>query len=257
MGVGGCPRVWHDGNPMTTKPLAGRKFTALICLGLLLAVGFGAASCGPSNEELSAEHLKQGNALIAKGQYRAAAIELEEAAKLDIDAMEPRMLLGNTYRRLKDYDKAFAAYRAAKKVDRYVAAPHIENALLRVEVGDIDSAIEELNHAIELDPFNIKALVNLGKISRLPRPPPKDGEALGRFVNPDPEAGFERAELNLVRAVEIAPDHIVANHELAKTYDEWGKRDKAAAAWKKVRKLTASKPEHAAIAAEAAKALAR
>jgi predicted TPR repeat methyltransferase len=63
--------------------------------------------------------------------------------------------------------------------------------------------------------------------------------------------------LNLARAIEIAPDHIVANHELAKTYDEWGKRDKAAAAWKKVRKLTASKPEHAAIAAEAAKALTR
>ena len=167
------------------------------------------------------------------------------------------MLLGDTYRRLKDYDKAFAAYRAAKKVDRYVAAPHIENALLRVEVGDIDSAIEELNHAIELDPYNIKALLNLGKISRLPRPPPKDGGALWRFVNPDPEAGFQRAEMNLVRVVEIAPDHIVANYELAKTYDEWGKRDKAADAWRKVRELTGGKPEHAAIAAEAAKALAR
>ena len=242
---------------MTTKPVAGRKVTALICIGLLLAIGFGAASCGPSDEERAAEHLKQGKALIAKGQYKAATKELEEAAKLDIDAMEPRMLLGNTYRVLKDYDKAFAAYRAAKKVDRYVAAPHIENALLRVEVGEIDSAIEELNHAIELDPYNIKALVNLGKISRMPRRSPKGGETLGRFVNPDPEAGFERAELNLARAVEIAPDHIVANHELAKTYDEWGKRDKAAAAWRKVRKLTGSQPEHAAIAAEAAKALTR
>ncbi len=133
MGVGGCP-----GNGMTTKPVAGRKVTALICIGLLLAVGFGAASCGPSDEERAAEHLKQGKALIAKGQYKAATKELEEAAKLDIDAMEPRMLLGNTYRVLKDYDKAFAAYRAAKKVDRYVAAPHIENALTRVEGSAAD-----------------------------------------------------------------------------------------------------------------------
>ena len=120
-----------------------RKFVALIRVGLLLAIGFGVTSCGQGDEELMAEHLNKGKALIAEGRYEAAAKELEQAAELDIDALEPRMLLGNAYRALKQYDKAFAAYRAAKKVDRYIAAPHIENALLRIELGDIDSAIEE------------------------------------------------------------------------------------------------------------------
>jgi tetratricopeptide (TPR) repeat protein len=227
----------------------------LIKVGLLLAIGFGVTSCGPGNQELAARHLDKGKALIAEGRYEAAAKELEQSAKLDIDALEPRILLGNAYRALKQYDKAFADYRAAKKVDRYIAAPHIENALTRAEIGEIDSAIEELNHAIELDPTNIRALVHLGRLSRSPRPPPKGDEGLGRFVNPDPEAGFERAELNLQAAVDIAPDHILANYELAKTYDEWGKPDQAIPFWKKVQKLGRGKSEHAAITAEASKAL--
>ncbi len=230
---------------------------ALIRVGLLLVIGFGVTSCGQGDQELAAEHLEKGKALIAEGRYEAATKELEQAAELDIDALEPRMLLGNAYRTLKQYDKAFAAYRSAKKVDRYVAAPHIENAIARIKIGEIDPAIEELNHAIELDPTNIRALVNLGRVSRRPRPPPKGDEGLGRFVNPDPEAGFERAELNLRAAVEIAPDHILANYELAKTYDEWGKPDQAVPFWKKVQKLGGGKPEHAVITAEASLALDR
>ena len=227
----------------------------LIRVGLLLAIGFGVTSCGPSNQELAEIHLDKGKGLIAEDRYEAAAKELEQAAKLDIDALEPRILLGNAYRALKQYDKAFAAYRAAKKVDRYIATPHIENALTRAELGDIDSAIEELNHAIELDPTNLRTLVNLGRLSRIPRPPPKSDDGLGRFVNPDPEAGFQRAELNLQAAVDIAPDHILANYELAKTYDEWGKPDKAIPFWKKVQQLGRDKSEYAVITAEASKAL--
>jgi tetratricopeptide (TPR) repeat protein len=229
----------------------------LIRVGLLLAIGFGVTFCGPSDRELAARHLDKGKTLIAEGRYEAAVKELEQAAKLDIDALEPRILLGNAYRALKQYDKAFAAYRAAKKVDRYVAAPHIENALTRAEIGEIDSAIEELNHAIELDPTNIRALLNLGRLSRQPRLPSKDDKGLGRFVNPDPEAGFERAELNLRAAIDIAPDHIQANYELAKTYDEWGKPDQAIPFWKKVQQLGKGKSEYAVITAEASKALER
>ncbi len=242
---------------MTAKRSFRLRRAALIGVGLLLAMAV--ASCGPSDKELAAEHLRKGKELIAEGRYEAAVSELKMSAELDIDAMEPRMLLGNTYRALKRYDEAFEAYRAAKKVDRYVAAPHIESALVRVELGQIDVAVEELVHAIELDPENVRALILLGRVSRMPRPPPKGGAeaALGRFVNPDPRAGYERAELNLSRAVELAPDNVEANYELAKTYEVMGKRDEAVVSWKKVRELVADRPEHAAIAAEASEALAR
>ncbi|MFQ5940035.1 MAG: hypothetical protein ACE5KL_08240 [Alphaproteobacteria bacterium] len=58
-------------------------------------------------------------------------------------------------------------------------------------------------------------------------------------------------------AVELAPDNVEANYELAKTYEVMGERVKAVASWKKVRELVANRPEHAAIAAEASEALAR
>ena len=100
---------------MTAYRATGRKLMALIRVGLLLAIGFGVTSCGQSDQERAAEYLDKGKALIAEGRYEAAAKELEQAAKLDIDALEPRILLGNAYRALKQYDMAFAAYRAAKK----------------------------------------------------------------------------------------------------------------------------------------------
>ena len=242
---------------MRTKQIFRLERVGVIGIGLVLVVAL--VSCGVGDAEKATEHLEKGRGLLAAGQFEAAVKELTKAAELDIDAIEPPMLLGDAYRALKQYDKAFEAYRAAKKVDRYVAAPHIRSALIRVEVGEIDVAIEELNHAIELDPENIVALVELGKVSRMPRPPPKDDakEELGRFVNPDPRAGYERAELNLSQAVALVPDHIEANYELAKTYELLERRDEAVATWKKVRMLVANKPQHAGIATEAREALTR
>ncbi len=156
---------------MTAKRSFRLKRAALIGVGLLFAMAV--ASCGPSDAERAAEHLKKGKELVAQGQYEAAVGELKQAAELDIDALEPRMLLGNTYHALKRYDEAFEAYRAAKKVDRYVAAPHVASALVRVELGQIDEAVEELVHAIELDPENVTALSTWEGSRACPAPLPK------------------------------------------------------------------------------------
>lgn len=230
------------------------KEVAFIAMGLLLAAALSA--CGPSDKERSVQHLQKGKELYAAGEYEAALPELKKAADLNIDALEPRLLLGNAYRALKRYDEALDAYRGAKKVDRYEPTPHIESALVRVERGEVDMAVEELNHAVELDPRNVRALVLLGKVSRMPRSADAKVE-LGRFVNLDPKAGLERAVLNLARAVEVAPDNLEANYELAKAYEEMGDKEKAVAAWKKTKELASNRPEHAAVADEASKALAR
>lgn len=236
---------------MTARGFQAKK-AAYIGMGLLLAM----AACGPSDKERSAQHLQKGKELYAAGKYEAALPELRKAAELNIDALEPRLLLGNAYRALNRYDEALDAYRDAKKVDRYESTPHIESGITRVERGEVDMAIEELNHAIELDPRNVRALILLGKVSRMPRPAGEKVE-LGRFVNPDPKAGLERAVLNLTRAVELAPDNLEARYELAKTYEEMGDKDNAVAAWKKTKELASNKREHADIADEASKALAR
>lgn len=213
------------------------------------------AACGPSDKEQAAQHLKQGKELYAAGKYEASIPELKKAAELNIDAIEPRLLLGNAYRALKRYDEALNAYRDAKKVDRYAPDPHIASALTRLEMGQIDVAVEDLTHVIEIDPNNVKALILLGKVSLMRRPEGKVG--LGRFVNPDPKAGYERAVLNLSRAIELAPDNVEANYLLAKAYESLGKHDEALKAWKNTQALAAKEPKEAALAVEATEAIKR
>jgi len=216
----------------------------------LLVATMALASCGPGAGERAQEHVKKGTALIAEGKYDAAAAELEKAVELDKDSLEGYTALGNAYRSLKQYDKAIQAYRAAKKIDRYVTRPHIENAKALVEMGQIEPAIDELNHVIELDSKNLEAMLLLGQVSIMPRPLPGGGTGV-------PKASLERAELNLETAVQMAPDNLQAHHELALVQERLGKKSRATEAWAKVRDLAAGKPDQAKLAAEAAAALER
>lgn len=216
----------------------------------LLIAGVALASCGPGAGERAQEHVKKGTALIAEGRYEAAVAELEKAVELNKDSIEGYTELGNAYRGLKQYDKAIAAYRAAKKVDRYVTRPHIENAKALVEMGQIEPAIDELNHVIELDSKNLEAMLLLGQVSIMPRPLPEGGTGV-------PKASLERAELNLESAVQMAPDNLQAHHELALVQEKLGRKDRAKEVWAKVRDLAAGRPEQAKLAAEAAAALER
>jgi tetratricopeptide (TPR) repeat protein len=208
------------------------------------------AACGPGPAERGREHARRGAALVAEGKYEAAVAELEQAAALDKDSIEAHTMLGNAYRGLKQYDRAFEAYRAAKKVDRYVTRPHIENARALVETGQIEPAIDQLNHVIELDSRNLEAMLLLGEVSMMPRPLPEGGTGV-------PAASLERAELNLETAVALAPEDLRARRLLAQAYEKAGRKDKAREAWARVRSLAGGKPDEAAVAAEAARALDR
>ena len=229
------------------RRLGRADLVAALCLVVGAAL---LASCGPSAGERAQEHVKKGAALVTEGKYDAAVAELQKAVELNRDSIEGYTQLGNAYRGLKQYDKAIEAYRAAKKIDRYVTRPHIENAKALVEMGQIEPAIDELNHVIELDSKSLEAMLLLGRVSMMPRPLPEGGTGV-------PKASLERAELNLETAVQMAPDNLHAHHELALVREKLDKRDRAKEAWGKVRDLAAGKPEVAKTAAEAASALER
>src|SRR3954463_3970550 len=161
----------------------------------LLAVAF-LAACGDSGKK-SDEHLAAGQKLLDQGKYDLALPELQRAVESNKDSIGAQVALGNAYRGLKRYDDALATFRAAKKIDRYVVAPHIASALTRVETGQIEMAIDELNHVIELEPKNLKAKILLGRVSMMPYRQP-DG-AVGS------KASLERAEMNLEFATQAAP----------------------------------------------------
>jgi tetratricopeptide (TPR) repeat protein len=207
------------------------------------------AACGDSGKK-SDEHLAAGQKLLDQGKYDAALPELQQAVEQNKDSINARVALGQAYRGLKRYDDALDTFRAAKKIDRYVVAPHIASALTRVETGQIEIAIDELNHVIELEPKNLQAKILLGRVSMMPYRQPDGTVGVSK-------ASLERAEMNLESATQAAPDNIEAQRELALAYEKLGKNADAMKSWITVRELAAKDTAHAKIATEASAALER
>jgi cytochrome c-type biogenesis protein CcmH/NrfG len=224
-----------------------RKY--LIALPVLTVIALGAAGCGESAKK-SDEHLAAGQALLDQGKYDAALPQLQRAVELNRDSIPAQIALGNAYRGLKRYDDALDAFRAAKKVDRYVIAPHVASAMTRVETGQIVLAIDELNHVIELDPKNLQAKILLGRVSMMPHLLPDGTIGISK-------ASLERAEMNLEVATQDAPDNIEAHRELALAYEKLGKKPEAIKTWTKVGNLAATKTQDSQIGREAAEGLER
>jgi len=217
-------------------------FLALFAAAVLTA-------CGDSGKK-SDEHLAAGQKLLEQGKYDLALGELQRAVEANKDSIGAQVALGNAYRGLKRYDDALVTFRTAKKIDRYVVAPHIASALTRVETGQIEIAIDELNHVIELEPRNLQAKILLGRVSMMPYRQPDGTVAVSK-------ASLERAEMNLESAIQAAPDNIEAQRELALAYEKLGKKAEAVKSWTTARELAGQKSESAEIAAEASAALER
>ncbi len=213
------------------------------CTALLLG------ACG-SGAEQAAEHIKKGNALVAEGKHEAAIAEFKKAADLNKDSIGPQMLIGDSYLAMKKYDEALAAYGAAKKADRKSAKPYLASARLRMEAGQVDAAVADLDQVTELDPGNVEGMLLQAQASLTPRPLPGGGMGV-------PPASLERAMLNLVAVERRAFDNVQAQYWLAKLNENAGRKDQAREAWIRARDLTAGKPEHAKLAPEIAEALNR
>jgi Flp pilus assembly protein TadD len=166
------------------------------------------ASCGGDREKLN-EHLTQGKALIARGDYEAASAELLKATALDKNSAEAWLQLGHAYAGLKKHDVALSAYVAAKKLDRHSVAPYVAHAKVQTELGKIEAATTELNLVVEMDPKNLEALILLGRVSQMPHKLPDGSTGVSR-------ASLERAELNLQAAATLAPDNVEVKRELEK-----------------------------------------
>lgn len=206
------------------------------------------AACGDDKKK-SDEHLAAGQKLMQQGKFDAALPELQQAVEFSKDSIEAKVALGNAYRGLKRYDDALATFREAKKIDRYVVTPHIASALTRVETGQVEMAIDELNHVIELDPKNLQAKILLGRISMMPYRQEDGTVGVSKL-------SLQRAEMNLEIAVQADPENVEARLLLAKSYEALSEKEKAAKAWNDARELATKKSDEKAVA-EASAALKR
>jgi tetratricopeptide (TPR) repeat protein len=207
---------------------------------LAIALMIFLAACGDDKKK-SDEHLAAGQKLVEQGKFDAALPEFQQAVELYKDSIDAKVALGNVYRSLKRYDDALATFREAKKIDRYVVTPHIASALTRVDTGQIEMAIDELNHVIELDPKNLDAKILLGKVSMMPYRQEDGTVGVSKL-------SLERAEMNLEIAVQTSPDNLEARRLLAQDYEALGKKEQAVKAWTDMRDLAAKKVDEKAVA---------
>lgn len=208
----------------------------LLTIVLVIAL----AACGDDAKK-SNEHLAAGQKLVEQGKYEAALPEFQQAVELNGDSIAAQVALGKAYRSLKRYDDALATFRSAKKIDRYVVTPHIESAKTRIDTGQVEMAIDELNHVIELDPKNLEAKILLGRVSMMPYRQDNGVVEVSKL-------SLERAEMNLEIAAEAAPDNLEAGYLLAQVYEKLGEKDKALKAWMRLRSIATKKPDQKFVA---------
>jgi tetratricopeptide (TPR) repeat protein len=211
---------------------------------------FALAACGPGDKKKAAAHVKVGADLAAQGKHGDAIVEFRKAADLNRDSLDARLGMGDSFRALKKYDDAFAAYDAAKKVDRASPKPYLAAAHARLDRGEIDKAIADADQATEVDPGNIEGMILQGRVSMMARKLPDGSTGV-------PQVSLDRARLNLEAAVQKAPDSVAARYWLARLYEILKMPEPALAAWTKAGELAADKPEHAKIAPEIAEAISR
>ena len=113
------------------------------------------------NPTLAEVYYTKGTLYQEKGDYEKALDFLNRAVLLDFRRAEFFNNRANTYRFLKNYDKALADFDRSLQIKEY-ALTYYNRGALHDEKGDNDGAISDYSRAIELSPTYAEAFNNRG-----------------------------------------------------------------------------------------------
>lgn len=131
-----------------------------MCLGVASAQTPQPATVAPQSE---AELLvTRGLALFDANLYEDAARLFQQAAKKQPTLAEARYHLGNAYLRLKQNDKALAAYGQAIKLNLKMPMVYNNMALAQKSLGEPEKALASLKQALAIDSQFALGYLNLG-----------------------------------------------------------------------------------------------
>ena len=127
------------------------------------------AQPGNSQPQAAVERYRAGYELLTAGKFAAAAIEFEQATRLDSTYANAHFLLGQAYKKSKAYRKAIAAFEAAERcgfprqrIVKWLAPSHFEYARDSYDQLKYTQAIRSFESALALDPGNTEARYYLG-----------------------------------------------------------------------------------------------
>lgn len=135
---------------MSTPPACRTLFCAALLLGGLAAH---AADLMPTTPQ-PPDELRQARALIAQQDWATAAERLARYTGSHPDSADGYNLLGYSYRHLKRYDEALAAYRRALEIDPKHRGAHEYLGEAYLELGQLDQAKAHLDALDRLCPFS-------------------------------------------------------------------------------------------------------
>lgn len=129
-------------------------FVAAI-LFVLLGVstsGMTASTYSTRDDDKGVTAFEQGMDEVARGEFDDAVRLFEKAAKADAGNADYFSMLGYSYRKLGDYDRAFENYRKALSLDPAHRGAHEYIGEAYVETGNLAMADQHLAHLARLCP---------------------------------------------------------------------------------------------------------
>jgi len=122
-------------------------------------------------EKLARAYGNRGVAYDNKSDAEHAAIDYDEAVRLDPDSASGHRIRGNAYQLKKEYDSAIAEYGEAIRLDPNDVLAHANRGRAYHEKKDYDRAIADASEAIKLDPSFVNAFYNRGLTYHFKRDP--------------------------------------------------------------------------------------
>jgi Tfp pilus assembly protein PilF len=252
-----------ESNP-TRRPAAGLALPAL-----LIALALLASSCGPAanpdaitagtREEQMAAFTELGKARLLQEDLAGALSELSKAEAINPRNIDTLTLLGFTYYKRQEFDKAIEYFNRALEVDPSRSEVRNNLGLVYLEMKAYAQARREFEASFSNPTYarSYLAQYNLGLVEEAEGDSAK-AEAIYRRVmaiSPQYSPPYYRmgrimsargqhrdAADYLLNAVRLNPDYVEAYWALAETYERLGLIDEAAESYGKVINLAPNTP---------------
>jgi Tfp pilus assembly protein PilF len=184
------------------------------------------------------DYLTSGRKYLESKKYAEAAIELENAARLDPQSSAAQIGLGETYTALDQPGNAASAYEQACRLDERNAAVCLEAASLLLGLDQFDGAIQAARAVLAVDKFSLDAQLLLAsaltrtrrfadaeeRIAAVLAMAPQDPRAYQALADVQRQRGrYKEAEALLRRAVNLDPAQTAARVSLAQLLFENGR----------------------------------
>ncbi|ODP37782.1 hypothetical protein BFL28_02105 [Sphingomonas turrisvirgatae] len=198
-----------------------------------------------------------GKALGAAGRYAQSVERLEQAAAADPSDALTLLELGRALNRVGAHGDALARLGDAARIDRTSAEIFVAIGLTFAELGEFDRAEQGYRFALQAEPGDAQAYLNLGilleQANRLDDLAALLAEATARLPEGDVLAflkavaarrrGDERGALALAQQVQgDAVDTVILNQLIGQLADRLGNTDTAFAAFRRMNEAMAREP---------------